>query len=368
MRVVLCGYYGQGNAGDEALLVTLLQMLPDNVTPVVLSANCEETQQQYGVETCSRTSIWDLWRTLASADGFIWGGGSLIQDVTSWRSPLYYFALMALAQRMGKITLAWGQGIGPLNAALTRRLARSLFRGCTAVSVRDRQGAQLLTDWNIPHILAPDPVWALDPLPVEGLDRLPHPRIAVVLRPHPQLTADRLQTLTQALIELQQRTQSYLLLLPFQPKSDLDIAQRLHQALPKVSEIWIGDKGTHGWRDTPSESLPNRPEQYKSIFSQVEMAIAMRLHGLIMAAGVACPCFALSYDPKVTQLMEQFNLPGWELDQLPENPSQISQTWIEFYQHRQPLTPAQLEGIRSQTMEHQQLLHRYLSPNCKKDS
>ncbi|MDJ1176587.1 polysaccharide pyruvyl transferase CsaB [Roseofilum capinflatum] len=352
MRVVLCGYYGQGNAGDEALLVTLLQMLPETVTPVVLSANCEETQQQYGVETCNnathrwrdRTSIADLWRTLASADGFIWGGGSLIQDVTSWRSPLYYFALMALAQRMGKVTLAWGQGIGPLNSALTRQLARSLFGGCTAVSVRDRQSAQLLTDWKIPHILAPDPVWALDPLPVQSLDHLPHPRIAVVLRPHPQLTADRLQILTQALIELQRGTQSHLLLLPFQPKSDLDLAQRVHEALPQVSEIWMGD----------------RPEQYKSIFSQVQMAIAMRLHGLIMAASMGCPCFALSYDPKVTQLMEQFNLPGWELDRLPEDPSQISQTWIDFYKHRQPLTPAHLEEIRGQTMQHQQMLHRYL--------
>ncbi|MBP0010651.1 polysaccharide pyruvyl transferase CsaB [Roseofilum sp. Belize Diploria] len=347
MRVVLCGYYGQGNAGDEALLVTLLQMLPKNVTPVVLSANCTETEQQYGVETCDRTSIPDLYSTVTSADAFIWGGGSLIQDVTSWRSPLYYFALMALAQRMGKITLAWGQGIGPLKTALTRQLARSLFRGCTAVSVRDRQSAQRLTDWNIPFTLAPDPVWALEPTPVEGLDNLPHPRIAVVLRPHPQLTPDRLQTLTQALIELQKQTQSYLLLLPFQPKTDLGIAQRLHAALPKVSQIWIGD----------------RPEQYKSIFSQVQIAIAMRLHGLIMAAAVGCPCFALSYDPKVTQLMEQLHLPGWELDRLPENAHEISQTWIDFYAHRQPLTPAQLEEIRSQTMQHQQILNLTLLNN-----
>lgn len=342
MRVVLCGYYGQGNAGDEALLVTLLQMLPKNVTPVVISANEEQTQQEYGVETCDRTSIPDLWRTVAAADGFIWGGGSLIQDVTSWRSPLYYFALMALAQRMGKITLAWGQGIGPLKAAITRQLAQSLFRGCTAVSVRDRQSAQLLTDWNIPFTLAPDPVWALEPAPVADLDPLPGCTIAVVLRPHPQLTGDRLQTLTQALMELQEQTQSYLLFLPFQPKTDLEMAQKLYQAMPKVSQIWIGD----------------RPEQYKSIFQNVQMAIAMRLHGLIMAAAVGCPCFALSYDPKVSQLMAQLHLPGWELDQLPQNPKEISQAWTNFYHHPQPLPPAQIEAIMTQTRQHQQILHQ----------
>lgn len=342
MRVVLCGYYGQGNAGDEALLVTLLQMLPDNVTAVVISANGEQTQEQYGVETCDRTSIPDLWRAVASADGFIWGGGSLIQDVTSWRSPLYYFALMALAQRMGKITLAWGQGIGPLKAAITGQLARSLFRGCTAVSVRDRQSAQLLTDWQIPFTLAPDPVWALEPATVEGLDNLPDRTIAVVLRPHPQLTGDRLQTLTQALIELQEQTGSYFLFLPFQPKTDLEIAQNLYQNMPKVSQIWIGD----------------RPEEYKTIFQKVQMAIAMRLHGLIMAAAVGCPCFALSYDPKVSQLMEQLNLPGWELDRLPQNASEISQTWIDAYHHPQPLTPGQIEAIVTQTLQHQEILHQ----------
>jgi len=344
MRVVLCGYYGQGNAGDEALLVTLLQMLPQNVTPVVISADEEQTQKQYGVETCDRTSIVDLWRAVASADGFIWGGGSLIQDVTSWRSPLYYFALMALAQRMGKITLAWGQGIGPLNAPIARQFARSLFRGCTGVSVRDRQSAQLLTDWKIPFTLAPDPVWALEPAPIQGLEHLPDRTIAVVLRPHPQLTGDRLQTLTQALIELQEQTQSYLLWLPFQPQSDLEIAQTLHQAMPNGSQIWIGD----------------RPEQYKTIFQKVEMAIAMRLHGLIMAAAVGCPCFALSYDPKVTQLMEQLNLPGWELDRLPPNPQEISQSWIECYRDRHPLTPTQIEEMIGQTLQHQQMLHHCL--------
>ena len=34
MRVLLSGYYGKGNGGDEALLATLLQMLPLDVTPV----------------------------------------------------------------------------------------------------------------------------------------------------------------------------------------------------------------------------------------------------------------------------------------------------------------------------------------------
>jgi polysaccharide pyruvyl transferase WcaK-like protein len=56
LRAVLCGYYGKGNGGNEALLATLLQMLPDDVEPIALTATPKETSQRYGVETCDRTS------------------------------------------------------------------------------------------------------------------------------------------------------------------------------------------------------------------------------------------------------------------------------------------------------------------------
>ena len=46
MRAILCGYYGKGNGGDEALLATLLQMLPELVQPVVLSGNPQETRSR----------------------------------------------------------------------------------------------------------------------------------------------------------------------------------------------------------------------------------------------------------------------------------------------------------------------------------
>ena len=77
VRAVLCGYYGKGNGGDEALLATLLQMLPDHVTPVVLSGNPDETRDRYQVETCDRMSVSPLLKVLRHSDAFIWGGGSI---------------------------------------------------------------------------------------------------------------------------------------------------------------------------------------------------------------------------------------------------------------------------------------------------
>ena len=161
MRAVLCGYYGMGNGGDEALLASLLQMLPPKIKPVVLSGNPQQTRDRYGVESCDRKSFSAVIRVLRTADLFIWGGGSLIQDATSALSPVYYTGLMALAQLMGLKTIAWAQGIGPLGRSFNRWSARQVFRNCTAVSVRDRASAALLQEWKIPFLLAPDPVWAM---------------------------------------------------------------------------------------------------------------------------------------------------------------------------------------------------------------
>src|SRR5689334_15311353 len=134
MRALLSGYYGKGNGGDEALLATLLQMLPSHVTPVVLSGNPKETSDRYGVESHNRMAFLPVLQALRSCDVFIWGGGSLIQDVTSSVSPFYYGGLMGLAQRMGLKTVAWAQGIGPLVRPQTRWLAKQNFTGYTQVS------------------------------------------------------------------------------------------------------------------------------------------------------------------------------------------------------------------------------------------
>ena len=180
--VLLCGYYGYGNGGDEALLATLIQMLPTDVTPVVMTATPAKTANQHHVATCDRANILKVLLLMFKAKGFIWGGGSLIQDSTSWISPLFYIAWMSLAQLLRLKTVAWAQGIGPLNRPVIKAIAHRSFKGCTARSTRDTGSAMVLKQWNLDYELAPDPVWALDSVPVEGLWDLPAPRVAVALR------------------------------------------------------------------------------------------------------------------------------------------------------------------------------------------
>ncbi|MEH2355161.1 polysaccharide pyruvyl transferase CsaB [Nostoc sp.] len=347
IRALLSGYYGKGNGGDEALLATLLQMLPSHVTPIVLSGNPEETRDRYNVETYDRMAPLAVLQALRSCDALIWGGGSLIQDVTSTISPFYYGGLMALAQKMGLKTVAWAQGIGPLVRPQTRWLARQTFSNCTKVSVRDRASAALLSDWQIPCIIAPDPVWALESKPVPGLWDLPAPRVAVTLRSHPQLTEKRLANLTRALVDFQKATQAFILLLPFQKSEDLSIAEAIEPHLKDVSKILCLED----------------PQLLKGVFRGVEMAIGMRLHSLIMAAAEGCRCFALSYDPKINRLMEDLEMPGWDLASLPDDPNLISLTWMEHYANGDPLSPEQIKSLVDRALIHCELLRQNFSNN-----
>ncbi len=343
-RAVLCGYYGMGNGGDEALLATLLQMLPNHIQPLVLSANPQATEKLHQVRASDRYSVFSLITEFKRSDLFIWGGGSLMQDATSARNPIYYGGLMGLAQGMGLQTIAWAQGVGPLNRKLSQWIAKRAFQGCQAVSVRDQNSAKMLAKWQVESIIAPDPVWALEAKPVEIERDRDVPLVAVVLRSHSDLTSCRIAVITEALQILQAKNNADILLIPFQPLQDLAIAKAIDQSLnaksPNSSQII-------------TESDPRR---LKGIFRNVDLAIAMRLHGVIMAIAEGCQCSALSYDPKVAYLMDELSLSGWELQDLPDDAQAIAQVWQNDLESRRPDFFSNIQKFKQQALVHQNIL------------
>ncbi len=336
---ILCGYYGRDNVGDDALLMSLIQMLPQGINPLVLSANPKQTQETFQVKAFPNRSAFSILEALQQGDYFIWGGGSLMQDVTSFRSPLYYGGLMALAQQRGLTTIAWAQGFGPLRSPFARWLTRKALLGCDKISVRDQASAKLLSSWGVSPLIAPDPVWALESESFPKLWELPAPRVAVTLRQHPQLTKEKIQTLITALISFQKATDTCLLIVPFQPQ-DYSLAEEIASELPNPKAMIRGET----------------PRRFKRLFRGVEMAIGMRYHSLIMAASEECRCFAISYDPKISQLMTEFEIPGWDVQNIPDDPKVVTKTWLEHYANGEGLNSVQIQSQRDRALMHQDLL------------
>ena len=102
--IVISGYYGLGNSGDEALLKSIIENLrkiePD-VTITALSGNVHLTKEQYGVKTINRFNVFSVINELRKAKLLISGGGTLIQDATSTKSLYYYLGIIAAAKKNG---------------------------------------------------------------------------------------------------------------------------------------------------------------------------------------------------------------------------------------------------------------------------
>ena len=170
-RLTLSGYYGYGNAGDEAVLAGLVagfRAAPtaEDLEIVALSGRPAETQTTHGITAVDRYKPSALWREIGRTDLFLSGGGSLLQDVTSAHGIFYYLGVVRMAQLRGKKTMFIAQGLGPLKRARSRRLVKSVANRLGAVTVRDEESAQLLREIGVtkpPIEVTADPALLLSP-------------------------------------------------------------------------------------------------------------------------------------------------------------------------------------------------------------
>lgn len=330
-RLVLSGYYGFDNSGDEAVLQSILLALRAEgeaagirVEPIVLSGNPDRTRQMYGVEAVHRMKPAELWGAIRRSDGVISGGGSLLQDATGKLSIPYYLGVLKLAQWLGKPTYIYSQGIGPVERPVYFRPIRRIFSRCRYVSVRDRESAELLQRMGYTGsvTVVPDPVMGL-PLqqeraanggigasadnsstPAHAAEALATPaRLPVVGVSVRFWNADRseLSALAAALVELRQLRQVELRFLPFHLPGDIEAS---HEVIRRM--------GTGKAAEGPppvvlSEGLEH-PQRMLAEVASCDLVIGMRLHALIYAASQQVPVVGISYDPKIDQFLNRLGM------------------------------------------------------------
>ena len=101
VNILISGYYGFDNIGDESILRTLVSSLREHIPDcslTVLSHNPTSTREKYGVEAVDRMSPMAILRAVKKCDMLISGGGSLLQDVTSSKSLHYYLSIIRCAE------------------------------------------------------------------------------------------------------------------------------------------------------------------------------------------------------------------------------------------------------------------------------
>ncbi len=301
-NIVISGYYGSRNGGDEAMLAAMIEVLSDldpklNIT--VISANPEDTRRRHGVEAISWLGLPGILCALKRADLLISGGGSLLQNVTSGRSLYYYLGIIFCAHLMGTPVMLYAQGIGPIYGQFARRWMRWLGNRVRVITVRDHGSLEELESLHIrrPHIeCTADPVLAINPVDREiGRKILGRyhadgvkPLVGISVREWKGWTRYK-EVLAGAADAIVREFGARVVFLPMQYPEDVAAAESI-VAMAREECTVLGDEYATG--------------ELLSLVGCMDLMISIRLHALIFSGVMGVPMIGLSYDPKIERFMD----------------------------------------------------------------
>ena len=307
-KVVICGYHGFANSGDEALLKSMIDILikkDPEISITVLSMHPESTEKLYNVKSVYRYDLLKIHKLFKNSDLFLFGGGSLLQDITSKRSLWYYLAILNMALRTGIKVMLYGNGIGPLVHKKSRKKTAECLNKVDLITLRDDLSDKLLAEIGVnkpPIPITADPAFTLSFEGLEGNKELlceagitdGTPYAVVAIREWKMTDADFSDIIAAYSDDLYEQHGIVSLFLPMQYKQDEEISLKI------ISKM--KNKGF----------MIRRPLEINEVFSLIgnsTLSLGMRLHTLIYATTLGVPVIALSYDPKVTAFMESINQP-----------------------------------------------------------
>ncbi len=306
-NIVISGYYGFDNAGDEAMLTAIIKALrskDSSVNLTVISGNPEATEKLHKVSSIHRFSLLNIVNSMRQADLLLSGGGSLLQDVTSKRSLLYYLAIVSLGIILRKKVVLYAQGIGPIKSAFMRKLTKYVCNSVDMITVRDKDSLYELRRIGVTSsevYLTADSVMTLAKEKLdfgrELLDRFFIPEdkmlIAVAVRKWREDDSYLLE-IAKAADRLIDDRNAHIALLPLQYPDDVETCRRVQQMMVHKLESTV----------LATECIT---EQYLSLIGNFDLLIGMRLHALIFSAVMGVPFVAVSYDPKIDGFVKDVN-------------------------------------------------------------
>lgn len=337
-RIVIAGYYGFGNTGDEAILAGMLHDLSEQLPEAgftVVSGNPEETRNHHGVNALHWTEFQSLDEVISSADLVILGGGGILHDThhfeldrkslltPSWSGLSYYASIPLLAALHGVHCMLYAVGAGPLESRSAQDLSAAVLDLCSAATVRDRasleylQEACGLSEGQAAAVdLAADPAFSF----ISDEETRPsnshfsredgRKTLGVNLRywDFGQPQADWEKAVAAALDMLVTENDYRVQFIPFQVledtvfENDLQVCRRVHDLMEKNAAASIL---------MPAGSFQDAIRAVE----HCDILLGMRYHSVLFALQAGVPVSALNYDPKVRFILAEFGLGIYSLEQ-----------------------------------------------------
>ncbi|MCL2216029.1 MAG: polysaccharide pyruvyl transferase CsaB [Defluviitaleaceae bacterium] len=314
VNVVISGYYGYNNSGDDIMLKSIVDNLRArgrNLNLTVLSRKPKETRAQFYVGAVQRFNLVKVFLLLRKAELHIMGGGNLIQDETSTQSLIYYLWVINTARRLGKKNMLYAKGIGPVNRPGNILRVQKALNRVDMITLRESGSLEVLKEMGITapeiHVTA-DAAFALPPIDTNdsvlktlGIKK---PFFCVALRSWKH-NPPGLESQVAHFADFLTETYGYqAVFVPMRPEEDNEISHRV-MALMCRPAVFV-------------EPAPGDYNQARNILGLADFAVCMRLHALIYAMEKGVPAIGLVYSPKIRQFMEtmgqQWHMPVEDTD------------------------------------------------------
>ncbi|MCH8980372.1 MAG: polysaccharide pyruvyl transferase CsaB [Armatimonadetes bacterium] len=290
-RLVLAGYFGRGNLGDDAILLGFIEGIKGLAVDVtVIAGRPDAVFREYGLPAVSHLDFKSIHSAIESSQAVVFPGGSIFQDATSVRSVAYYSDIVRTAKKAGKKVVMLGQGVGPLTRFMGRRFAAGAFEAADAIAVRDAQSAAEMKELGVrakPRVTA-DMAFLL-PAPRKRRGQRQYGvgtmrSVGISARPPAR---DKGRHVVKVFSEL-----LHMLFesgwVPSMIEMDREIDRPLLEKMNKA----------HGGKVPQIRGLTH-PVQLQERLVRMDAVIGMRLHAGILATTVGVPAYMVSYDPKV---------------------------------------------------------------------
>lgn len=311
VKIMISGYYGFNNTGDEAILESMVRAFKEKIPQieiVVLSHSPLQTSQTYQIKTINRLHLIGIMRCLRDTNLFISGGGGLLQDSTGkgW-SILYYLGLILVAKIVKVPVMIYAQGIGPVNKQINKKLIKWILNKVDLITVRDNFSKELLENLGVmkPSIYVnSDPVFLLkkknidhtiDNYPyIQGLNKsCDYPLVGISVREYESNGSDSKRIFAQVADYLIENYKAKIIFLPFKFDEDVHVSEKILSLMKNEAEVL---------------KIKLEPEELLSVLSRLSLMVGVRLHSIIFSSMANIPFIALNYDPKVKYFVEDLGL------------------------------------------------------------
>ena len=316
-QVIVSGFYGASNAGDELILRAIASALhaSDPAVQVKVAAeNPVAVERDHGLQAFFGKHQNEALHHVRNACAVFVGGGGLWHDYSFARSggltglfqepqlSMASFAVLPMLGRFFNIPChVIGMGVGPITSPDAFRMLRFVAELAETIHVRDEPSLALLAKAGVSKgkaFMAPDVVYALSLPKVEPASTLRQLKadgytiVGINVRPWASCDERALcARVTQALQVLGPAIKLAIVTLPMQNADNTTLAHFVATLPGHVQHVVL--------------TAPLAMEELLSTLIACDAVVAMRLHTCLLAHRLRKPVIGLAYDPKVDNHFEQ---------------------------------------------------------------